>query len=129
MAGFKKEKVAVYIRLANEDQDILAHHIKTMKKYVDDHPGWELVSVYCDIANSARLSKRVGLAKLIQGARQGKFTVVAIPTPSMLSRSTLPNHQLLTKLEEAGATINYADGTEVQQLKFLMKIMKAMRGE
>lgn len=129
MAGFKKEKVAVYIRLANEDQDILAHHTKTMKKYVDDHPCWELVSVYCDIANSARLSKRVGLAKLIQGARQGKFTVVAIPTPSMLSRSTLPNHQLLTKLEEAGATINYADGTEVQQLKFLMKIMKAMRGE
>ena len=40
MAGFKKEKVAVYIRLANEDQDALAHHIKTMKKYVDDHPNW-----------------------------------------------------------------------------------------
>lgn len=129
MEGSKKEKVAVYIRLANENQDVLAHHIKTMKKYVEDHPNWELVSIYSDIASSARLSKRIGLAKLIQGAREGKYTVVAIPSPSMLSRSTFPHHQLLTKLEEAGARIDYADGSQVKQLKLLMQIMKAARGE
>jgi len=129
MESSAKKKVAVYIRIANENQDILAHHIKTMKKYVDDHPDWELVCIHSDIASSARLSKRIGLAKLIQGAREGKYTVVVIPSPSMLSRSPLPHHKLLTKLEEAGATIEYADGSQVKQLKLLMQIMKAARGD
>lgn len=129
MEGSKKERVAVYIRIANENQDVLAHHIKTMKQYVDDHPDWELATIHADIANSAQLAKRTGLADLIRGARNGEYKVIVVPKPSMLARGSMAHYKLLTKLEQAGATVTYADGTPAKEAKLLMQIMKALGSE
>ncbi len=126
MEDFKKERVAVYIRVATKAQSSLEDRVEIMKKYVAEHPGWELHSVYCDVCPAARFSQRMGLAKLIRGARQGEYTTVVIPKASMLSGNIFAHHKLLIKLEQAGATVDYADGTSIGEIKLLANIMKAM---
>ena len=128
MEDLRKMKVAVYCRFATKEQDTTAYHIDQMKRYVADHPNWELVSVYCDYCPSARLSQRVGYAQLLRAVRNGEVALVAIPKPSMLGRGTTHYHNLLAKLTETGAAVDFADGTPAKEISDLIRLFRAFGG-
>lgn len=119
-------RVAVYCRVATRQQDTLNAQIEMMKRYVADHPNWELVKVYCDVCPSARLSQRIGFAHLLRDARGGQFTLVAIPKPSRLAKGMLHFTKLQKKLEEAGSSIDYADGSRTTGVSELMRMLKVL---
>lgn len=112
MVDLRKTKVAVYCRVATGDQIALNAQVERMKCFVVVHPDWQLTNTYIDTCAAAPLSKRTGLAKLIHDAKDGQFTMVAIPKPSRLARSLSNCCQLLAAMEEAGLSVIFADGEQ-----------------
>lgn len=113
----KTGKVAVYIRFGNKNQDTLATQVRRMTQFVNDHPDWELVKVYTDIGSASQIVTRCAFAELIEGVRKGEYKTIAIPTPSMLGRKMSDYHRLFSMLEDAGATVCYADGSKAEEIK------------
>ena len=126
MEDLRKTRVAVYCRLATKEQDTLNAQVEMMKRYVANHPDWELTNIYCDVCPSARFSQRIGYAHLLRDARGGKFSLVAIPKPSRLAKGVCHITMLTDKLKEAGVTIDYADGTHTTGVGDLMRLLLAI---
>lgn len=122
----ENRKIAVYIRFGNENQDVHSFQLRKMMLYVEEHPNWELVKIFTDTGSAHSLSRQCGFSELIQGVRNSEYSIIAIPSSSTLGRNILVHHGLLSKLEKAGATVEYADGTQASEIKRFAAMMKSV---
>lgn len=118
-------KVAIYSRVSKEVQTT-EQQTETLKEYVVNHKDMELYDVYEDIITSIS-DTRPQLDRLMQDARQRKFTHVVFWKVDRLARKSLVFYQILDEWEKIGITYTVASlgiDTTTSMGKFVVGILQ-----
>jgi DNA invertase Pin-like site-specific DNA recombinase len=100
--------VAIYGRVASGSQLALDAQIECLKAYASER-NMDVISVYSDIAPAGKTQD--ALQRLLLDAEGRAFEKVLVLKPSRLARETSALLDITTRLQQAGATVEYADGS------------------
>lgn len=106
--GNKPLRVAVYCRLANEDQISKNALIQKYTSLVRSHEDWTLTSIYMDIGVPASpLSKRIQLNRLLADCRKGGIDKILVKSISRLARNMQNCQEILRELTALGVSVRF----------------------
>lgn len=104
----KEEKVlrvAAYARVSRA-QDASFHSLGAQtdyyEKYINMHPGWELVGIYSDNGISGTQIKRPEFQRMIQDCREGKIDLVVTKSVTRFARNTVVLLDTIRELKSLG---------------------------
>lgn len=114
-----------------EDEETLPVQRDTIRRFVTAHPEWTLVTEYAEEGVSAWSNSsedRRILQDVIQGARDGQFTILVIFKYDRLSRVSLEYPMLLSQLYRLGVSVwSVADDGSGRELKIEGQMDKLLR--
>lgn len=106
--GNRPLRVAVYCRLASEDQISKNALIQEYTSLVRSHENWTLMSIYMDIGVPASpLSKRIQLNRLLADCRKGGIDKILVKSISRLAKDMRTCQEILRKLASFGVTVYF----------------------
>ena len=102
----QKQKAALYIRVSSIDQAVHGYSLDAQQKLLEDYAaahGMDVVDVYADEGKSASksLDKRTELLRLLDDAKQGRFSVVLFKDITRWSRNAASYYKVEEKLDAA----------------------------
>jgi DNA invertase Pin-like site-specific DNA recombinase len=100
--------VAIYGRVASGSQLALDAQIDCLKEYASER-NMDVTAVYRDIAPAGK--GQDALQRLLRDAENRAFEKVLVLKPSRLARETGALLDITTRLQQAGANVEYADGS------------------
>lgn len=106
--GNKPLRVAVYCRLASEDQISKDALIQEYTSLVRSHEDWALTSIYMDIGVPASpFSRRIQLNRLLADCRKGGIDKILVKSISRLARDMRTCQEILRELASLGVTVYF----------------------
>lgn len=106
--GNRPLRVAVYCRLASEDQISQNALIQEYTSLVRSHENWTLMSIYMDIGVPASpLSKRIQLNRLLADCRKGGIDKILVKSISRLAKDMRTCQEILRELTSLGVTVYF----------------------
>ncbi|WP_111308852.1 recombinase family protein [Confluentibacter sediminis] len=107
--------VAIFGRVSKKDKQDYKRQITDMKK-VADKLGYSVVSIITEKVSGAKSNQeRLGVQKLLEESKTGKFEKVLVTEVSRLGRSTLETLKLVEELHNYGVSI-YLDDLKTETL-------------
>lgn len=103
----EKRKVALYCRVAHNDELAAECQLERLKAYTS---GKEIARVYEDRCSVAQF--RPGLRQLLDDAHNHAFDTLIAVSASRLDRDVDRLLQIVTELEENGVNVLFVDGFE-----------------
>lgn len=104
----KPLRVAVYCRLASDDQISRDELVREYTKQIQSHENWTLVSIYMDIGVPASpISKRIELNRLLADCRKGKIDKILVKSISRLARNMQNCQEILRELTALGVSVRF----------------------
>jgi len=119
-------KSCIYCRVSVDDVKNPRDSIKTQEKVCREKAeerNDEVVEVYQDINKSGGSLNRPQLKRLIEDARQSKFSAIYIMNFSRLSRKIKDQETLIEEMEKLGIKFVSADGTEDKTIRQITGVM------
>ena len=113
-------RVAMYCRVAQADQLAENVQIERLREYAAER-GMSIAGVYCDRVPADQPPP--GLQQMIQDVAAGQADMILALTPSRLARRVEQVFEIAQRLNEAGAAIKFADGSE-QMLELPGKVWR-----
>ena len=106
-------KVAAYCRVSTDKTD-QANSFEGQKqyfrRYIEEHPGWELHEIYADEGISGTSTKRRGqFNRMINDAYEGKFRMIITKEVSRFSRNILDTIRYTRELKDIGIGVIFAN--------------------
>ena len=106
-------KVAAYCRVSTDKTD-QANSFEGQKqyfrRYIEEHPGWELHEIYADEGITGTSTKRRGqFNRMINDAYEGKFRMIITKEVSRFSRNILDTIRYTRELKEIGIGVIFAN--------------------
>lgn len=98
----KEIKVAVYYRIARQDDFICAQQRARLLSKVESHPNWIVAGVFTDIG---AVSVGSEFQRMLQQCRQGKIDQILTPTVSRFGRSMVDILACIRELRESGVAV------------------------
>ena len=106
--GNRPLRVAVYCRLASEDQISKNALIQEYTSLVRSHENWTLMSIYMDIGVPASpLSKRIQLNRLLADCRKGGIDKILVKSISRLAKDMRTCQEILRELTALGVSVRF----------------------
>jgi site-specific DNA recombinase len=107
--GAEPERVALYLRVSSEEQRD-RETIEIQREFLEQYCrlyGLEIVDVYADdgVSGTVPLHERPAGRRLLEDAREGRFTAVLVSKLDRLGRSLLVIVDAHDRLDAAGATL------------------------
>lgn len=104
----KPLRVAVYCRLASDNQISRNELAREYTRQIRSHENWALTSIYMDIGVPASpLSKRIQLNRLLADCRKGRIDRVLVKSISRFARNTRDCLASLRELSRMGVTVYF----------------------
>lgn len=101
-------KTVIFCRVSTLDQSY-ERQVNDLSKIASKHE-WEVVEVITEKISGAKSNEeRLGVQRLLEGARQGKFHKLLVSEVSRLGRSTLDTLKLVDELHSLGVSIFLQD--------------------
>lgn len=104
-----KLRVAAYARVSteqDEQQSSYEAQVKYYTNYIQNHPGWEFVSVFADEGiTGTNTKKREGFNRMITAAMDGEIDLILTKSISRFARNTVDTLQTVRKLKEKGIEV------------------------
>jgi DNA invertase Pin-like site-specific DNA recombinase len=96
----------IYARTALEEpgHDRIADQLLASRECARQR-GWNVVGEYTDRGVSGGTLKREGLARLLNGAKEGKFSVILVTGMERISRNQMDIHYFFQSMEFYGVRI------------------------
>ena len=113
-------RVALYCRVARADQLAEDAQIERLKSYAAEK-NVSIAGVYCDRVPADQ--PRPGLQQMLRDVTAGRADTILALTPSRLARRVEQIFEIAQRLNEAGATVKFTDGSE-QMLELLEKVWR-----
>lgn len=109
--GTTKLRVAAYARVSteqDEQQSSYEAQVKYYTNYIQNHPGWEFVSVFADEGiTGTNTKKRDGFNRMIASAMNGNIDLILTKSISRFARNTVDTLQTVRKLKEKGIEVYF----------------------
>ena len=105
----QKQRVAVYCRIATDSEDHPAS-LAAQKAYytemVDQHPDWDLVSIYSDrgITSDDRQNRKE-FKKMLTACQKGKIDIILVKSLSRFSRNIMESLETVRMLKAHGVGV------------------------
>lgn len=105
----QKLRVAAYARVSteqDEQQSSYEAQVKYYTNYIQNHPGWEFISVFADEGiTGTNTKKREGFNRMIDAAMNGAIDLILTKSISRFARNTVDTLQTVRKLKEKGIEV------------------------
>lgn len=105
----EKVRVMLYCRVARADQLAEDVQFERLKGYAAEK-SMSIAGAYCDRVPADQ--PRPGLQQMLRDVAEGQADMVLALTPSRLARRVEQLFEISQRLNEAGATVKFADGSE-----------------
>lgn len=104
-----KKKVAIYARVSTEHEAqlyALENQKDWYEKVLSDHPEWEMVEMYADEGvTGTSAKKRPEFLRMVEDAKQGKFSLIITREVSRFARNTVDTLQYTRLLKRSGVEV------------------------
>ena len=105
----KKIRAALYCRVARDDQFAVDAQVEQLKMFAAGEC-LDVAAIYCDKAPACQV--RPALQNMLRDAEGGSFDVILTSAPSRLARRTEQLWDITQRLERAGVSVRFTDGSE-----------------
>ena len=114
-----KLRAAAYCRVSS-NKNIQLHSLEAQKRYYEeyfkDHPLYEYVGIYADIASGIKSTTRKEFDRMIKDCKKGKIDIIFTKSISRFSRDTLDFLVAIRKLKEIGVDVCFQKEAALNQV-------------
>ena len=133
MGKTKKERVAAYCRVSTEKDEQLAS-LENQKKFFEEYASlhnYEIVEVYADEGISGtKLKNRKAFVRMMQDARNGRFTRVFVKDISRFARNAVDFLQSIRELKAMGIKCDFVNaGMSTEDGEFVLGLLALVAQE
>ena len=126
-----KLRAVAYCRVSS-NKNIQLHSLESQKRYYEeyfkDHPLYEYVGLYADIASGIKSTARKEFDRMIKDCKKGKIDIIFTKSISRFSRDTLDFIVTIRKLKEIGVDVYFQNemiSLNEQEGEFMMTVFEA----
>ena len=100
----KKKRVAAYVRIGGDhNEDSMRMHMQMQTRHyeraISEHGNWEFAGIYADSGSGTwDITKRPGLARLLEDCRTGQVDVILTKSASRLHRNVVSALEIAREL-------------------------------
>lgn len=110
----KNTKIAIMVRVSSRTQDY-SRQIEDLTK-IASKKNWDVVEVITEkISGAAKSEKRIGIIKLLEGAKNGMYSKIMISEISRLGRNTIDTLKVLDELNKLKVSV-YVQDLDIETL-------------